>query len=80
MAKKLKKRGPEKLRYRDPALAHAIRLVGGPAKLAKAVGVTIQAVSEWERCPPRRVVAVEAATGGEVSRERLCPEIFGKAA
>lgn len=60
---------------RDPALQRAIEAAGGPAKLARAVGVTIQAVSEWRKCPPKRARAVEAVSG--VARERLCPQVFG---
>lgn len=62
---------------KDPALQHAIAAAGGPAELARALGVTIQAVCGWKSCPPRRAVAVERATGGVVPRERLCPDVFG---
>lgn len=62
---------------KDSALEHAIEVAGGPAELARAVGVTIQAVCGWKKCPPKRAIAVEQATGGVVSRERLCPEVFG---
>jgi DNA-binding transcriptional regulator YdaS (Cro superfamily) len=64
---------------KDPALQHAIDAAGGAAELARALGVTIQAVCGWKKCPPRRAVAVERATKGIVSRERLCPEVFGAA-
>ena len=60
----------------EPALEHAIKAAGGPAELARALGITIQAIYDWKRCPPRRALAVEKATGGVVSRRRLCPEIY----
>lgn len=63
---------------KDAALQHAIAVAGGPAKLAKALGITIQAVSDWKKCPPRRAIAVERATGGVVTRERLCPMVFSE--
>lgn len=62
---------------KDPALEHAISAAGGAAKLARALGITVQAISDWKSCPPRRAIDVERATGGVVSRERLCPEVFG---
>ena len=64
---------------RDPALEHAITAAGGAAELARALGITVQSVCEWKKCPPRRATAVEAATGGVVTRERLCPEVFARA-
>lgn len=38
---------------------------------------TGQAISQWIKCPPHRVLQVEAATG--VSRYRLRPDIYGSA-
>lgn len=61
---------------RDAALALAIEAVGGPTELARRIGVSVQVVSQWRKCPPRRAIAVERATGGVVRRERLCPFVF----
>lgn len=60
----------------DPreALSRAIAAVGGQAPLAKAVGVTAQAVSQWEEVPPLRVLAVERASG--VPRHELRPDLY----
>lgn len=60
----------------DPALQHAIAAAGGPTKLAAVLGITAQAVCLWTKCPPRRAVAVERASGGVVRREKLCPQVF----
>lgn len=58
--------------------AKAIELVGGPAKVARDIGdLTSQAVSQWKRVPPERVIAVEGLSG--ISRHDLRPDIFGPA-
>jgi len=61
---------------RDESLQTAIDKAGGPSGLAAKIGteITRQAVSQWRRCPARRVIAVEAATG--VSRHELRPDIY----
>ena len=71
---------PIMARKRDVALQHAIKAAGGVSALARALGMNKQAVSAWRRCPPLRASAVEAATGGVVTRERLRPDVFGRGA
>lgn len=63
------------------ALRRVIEIAGGGVELARLVGVTPQAVSQWLRqgVPPARVIQVEAAVRGEVSRHELRPDIFGPA-
>jgi TorA maturation chaperone TorD len=61
---------------REPGLNLAIKAVGGVAALARSVGVSQPAVSAWERVPPERVLAVEAASG--VSRDLLRPDLYRK--
>jgi DNA-binding transcriptional regulator YdaS (Cro superfamily) len=60
-------------------LRKAIEAAGTAAKLARAVGVTPQALGQWDECPPKRVLAVEAATNGAVTRYELRPDIYGPA-
>lgn len=45
--------------------------------MAKALGISHQAVVQWRRCPPTRAVAIEEATG--ISRHILRPDVFGPA-
>lgn len=61
---------------KDPALVRAIEVAGGPAALGRILGITSQAISQWTRCPLERVVEVERATGGAVTRHELRPDIF----
>jgi DNA-binding transcriptional regulator YdaS (Cro superfamily) len=61
---------------RDEALDRAIAAAGGTAKLAKALGLSSQAISQWRRCPINRTVEVERACEGVVTRAELRPDIF----
>jgi DNA-binding transcriptional regulator YdaS (Cro superfamily) len=62
---------------RNRALKDAIKAAGGVTALAREIDVTSQAVSQWDKVPANRVLAVEKATG--VSRQRLRPDLFGEA-
>jgi TorA maturation chaperone TorD len=59
---------------RDPGLARAIDKAGGVAELARKIGIAQPSVSNWNRVPAQRVIAVEAATG--VSRKLLRPDLY----
>jgi TorA maturation chaperone TorD len=59
---------------RDPGLARAIDKVGGVAELARKIGIAQPSVSNWNRVPAQRVIAVEAATG--ISRRDLRPDLY----
>jgi len=63
---------------RDEALDRAISEAGGVAALARAINVTSQAISQWERVPAERTLAVEAATNGKVTRQQLRPDLYPK--
>lgn len=66
------------------AIKRACEVVGGRAALAEAIGVTPSFISQLvngERpIPAERVLAIEHATGGKVTRYQLRPDVFGKAA
>ncbi|MET0277416.1 MAG: Cro/CI family transcriptional regulator [Pseudorhodoplanes sp.] len=59
---------------RDVGLEEAIRAAGGITELARRVGISQPSVSNWERVPAERVLAVEAAT--KVGRAVLRPDLF----
>lgn len=59
---------------RDPSLVRAIEAVGSSQELARKLGITPQALSQWLRVPPLRVLDVERASG--VSRHDLRPDIY----
>lgn len=72
---------------RDPALDRAITAAGGPAELARFITehqgpITAQAICDWKRCPPARVLTVEKAAGVDghgklrVSRHELRPDLY----
>ena len=61
------------------AIEKACEAVGGQAELAKAVGVTPQAVNQWVskgKPPPERVLGIESATGGAITRQELRPDLY----
>lgn len=62
------------------ALERAIEKAGGAAALARSLGISVQAVCEWKRCPPLRAFAVEGATGGAVTAAELRPDLFARKA
>src|SRR6188474_309543 len=59
---------------RDPGLSAAIQAVGGVSELARRIGISQPSVSNWDKVPAERVLAVEAATG--VARVRLRPDLY----
>jgi len=59
---------------RDPGLNEAIQAVGGVSELARRIGISQPSVSNWDKVPAERVLAVEAATG--IARVRLRPDLY----
>src|ERR1044072_5113363 len=59
---------------RDPGLSEAIQAVGGVSELARRIGISQPSVSNWDKVPAERVLAVEGATG--VERIRLRPDLY----
>lgn len=62
------------------ALKRAAAELGGYSAVARAVGVTPQAVSEKIRrgksASPKWVLALERETGGKVTRHQLRPDLY----
>lgn len=59
-------------------LQRAVKLVG-VTRLAERCGVKPPTIYGWYRvgrAPAERVLAIEAATAGEVSRHQLRPDIY----
>ena len=61
----------------DAGLGEAIRAAGGVTELARRIGISQPAVSNWSRIPADSVAAVEAATG--VARAVLRPDLYADA-
>ena len=59
---------------RDPGLNAAIQAVGGVSELARRIGISQPSVSNWDKVPAERVLAVEAASG--VERVCLRPDLY----
>jgi len=62
-------------------MSTALENVNG-TQLARALGVSKQAVSHWKRgryrVPAEHCLAIEAFTGGRVTRFELRPDVFGQ--
>lgn len=63
---------------RDKALLRAIAAAGGVVALAKRLRIAPQAVSQWNKAPVGRVLGIEKACAGEVTRYQLRPDIYGR--
>ena len=55
-------------------LGRAIRAAGNAGNLARQLGINPQAISQWDKVPPLRVLEVERWTG--VPRHELRPDIY----
>jgi len=58
----------------DGGLQLAIAKLGSANALAKALGMSAQAFSEWRRIPSHRILQVEAITG--IDRSKLRPDLY----
>lgn len=60
-------------------LQEAIQIAGSEAKLGKATGYSQNAIwqaKERGTVTPLMAVKIEAATEGQVLKEKLCPDVF----
>jgi DNA-binding transcriptional regulator YdaS (Cro superfamily) len=55
-------------------LKAAIKAAGGLRSLARLLGITHQAILQWNRVPAERLLEIEEKTG--VARERLRPDLY----
>lgn len=63
---------------KDIGLKRAIKMAGTGDKLAANLGISPQAISQWEKIPLSRVFDVERVTG--IPRHELRPDFFGEQA
>ncbi len=59
-------------------ITQIIKQAGGVTALADKLGISYQAIQQWQRVPPKHVLTIEALTG--VSRYDMRPDIYGDAA
>lgn len=63
-------------------IARAVELLGSQANLARAIKKTPVEVHQWlhgkRPVPATSCRAIEKATGGEVTKEELRPDVFGE--
>jgi DNA-binding transcriptional regulator YdaS (Cro superfamily) len=59
-------------------LEKVIEHFGTAARLARAVGVTRQAVNSWKHrgVPLDKAVVIERVTGGKFTMRDICPDAF----
>lgn len=63
----------------DTPLDIARKATGGKnVDLAKLLGITESAVSQWKTVPPDRAIEIEQKTNGKVTRYDLRPDYFGQ--
>jgi DNA-binding transcriptional regulator YdaS (Cro superfamily) len=64
----------------NDALDRAIEIVGSQQALADGLNIKSPSISGWRqsgKVPVERCAAIEAATGGRVTRNELRPDVFG---
>lgn len=59
---------------RDEGVQLAIAAAGGLRPLARELGMSMQALSEWRRVPADRLLQVEAVTN--IPRRKLRPDLY----
>ena len=60
------------------SVGKAVAIVGSQSALARALGVSPQAVNQWlkSKVPAERVLDIEFATNGQVTRHDLRPDLY----
>ncbi len=65
---------------KNEGLRQAITAAGGLAKLAEPLGISVQAISQWDEVPPLRVLAVERVSGGGPDTWNFTDDFAGEVA
>ena len=60
----------------EEALQKAIEAAGGKSELANTLGIKVQSINDWKRCPAERAAAVAKASKGAVTCRQLRPDVF----
>jgi DNA-binding transcriptional regulator YdaS (Cro superfamily) len=58
------------------AFRRAVEIMGSRKALCEAIGVKPPSSYSWREVPPKRVIAIERATGGQVTRHELRPDLY----
>jgi DNA-binding transcriptional regulator YdaS (Cro superfamily) len=56
------------------ALREALKAIGGPTALGRKLGITSQAISQWDKVPSAQVIRVARITG--ISPHELRPDLY----
>lgn len=67
----------EKLEDMGYFLTKALDAAGGTTEVAHRFKIRSQAISQWDRCPADKVIALEYYCEHAVTRYQLRPDIFG---
>ena len=66
---------PKKIERKiEPGLLRAIEIAGSGEVLARRLGITRQALQQWDKIPAKYLIPIERLTG--VPREELRPELY----
>lgn len=53
-----------------------IKTLGGPTRIAEALGITHGAVCQWTKVPVKHCPFIEAWSGGKMTCEQLRPDVY----
>jgi DNA-binding transcriptional regulator YdaS (Cro superfamily) len=62
------------LAMKNKALTKIVKIMGSKAAIARALGITRDAVSKWQRVPSKHVIALELLT--KVSRYEMRHDVY----